>query len=273
MLRKICYREGIGDLIADGLDSCASHLGHRATESLTTLGGSPILASDPRSGSLSEALGILVNPRGGDDLNSTHTVVDTVPQWARSRGWTRGEFLRWWSEWLDMPSEVKTSLFGDPPSDEALDPRNPQGKPELVSWYAKLVALYDSLGLCMFPIGLLGAWGPTHMASLCSSFIGTEYSPTDALATGERVAALMRCFSLRFDEGERETAWPTRFYQEALDRGPAEGGRLSRRLMTALVRQYYRRMQWDEETGRPKPETLQRLGLGFLVDDNVRKAQ
>ena len=88
MLRRIAFRVGIGDLLAEGVECCAKKLGQEAENTLITLKGSPILASDPRSGSLAEALGILVSPRGGDDLSSTHTIIDSCPEWARSRGWS-----------------------------------------------------------------------------------------------------------------------------------------------------------------------------------------
>jgi aldehyde:ferredoxin oxidoreductase len=267
MLRRIAFRIGIGDWLANGVEFCAKQLGQDAENVLMALKGSPILSSDPRSGSLSEALGILVNPRGGDDLNTTHTLVDSFPEWARLRGWSPDEFLRWWRDWLDMPLKLKRTLFGDPLRSTALDNRDPEGKPDLVCWYSKLVALYDSLGLCMFPVNLLGAWGPTHMANLCSSYLGIDYSPEDVMHIGERVATLMKSFSVKHSCRDGREAWPDRFYNEPLPEGPMKGQRLSRIVMEDLTKTYYALMGWDYQTGKPHLETLVRLGLQDIADD------
>ena len=34
-----------------------------------------------------------------------------------------------------------------------------------------------------------------------------------------------------------------------------------------MVQGYYRLMGWDEKTGQPLPETMEKLGLGELVKD------
>jgi aldehyde:ferredoxin oxidoreductase len=35
----------------------------------------------------------------------------------------------------------------------------------------------------------------------------------------------------------------------------------------SLRRNYYQQMGWDAETGKPLPETLERLGLAHIVPD------
>jgi aldehyde:ferredoxin oxidoreductase len=37
--------------------------------------------------------------------------------------------------------------------------------------------------------------------------------------------------------------------------------------LDAMLDDYYRQMGWDEKTGKPLPETLERLGLGEAVED------
>jgi aldehyde:ferredoxin oxidoreductase len=34
-----------------------------------------------------------------------------------------------------------------------------------------------------------------------------------------------------------------------------------------MLDDYYRQMGWDEKTGKPLPETLERLGLGEAIED------
>ena len=57
MLRRIAYREGFGDVLAEGSIRAAGTIGERAEKSLVLLKGMPILGRDPRVGSLAKALG------------------------------------------------------------------------------------------------------------------------------------------------------------------------------------------------------------------------
>ena len=169
-----------------------------------------------------------------------------------------------------MPPEVKRAVFGDQLRSTALDNRDPRGKPELVGWYSKLVASYDSLGLCMFPVSQLGAWGPTHMADLCSSYLGIDYSPEDVVLVGERVATLKQSFVMRYGWHSGHEAWPDRFHDEPLPDGPRAGQTLSRKVMQELRSAYYMLMGWDPETGTPLAKTLERLGVTETVDAGKR---
>jgi len=48
--------------------------------------------------------------------------------------------------------------------------------------------------------------------------------------------------------------------------GPAKGKAIAEHF-DQMKRNYWRNMGWDTETGKPLPETLERLGLGDLAKD------
>ena len=102
LLKQIAFREGFGDVLAEGSRRAARLLGAESEESLVLLKEMPILGRDPRVGSLSKALGALMNPRGGDDLSSTHALTEGFPTWAQDLGWTEESYFSWWWNWLDM---------------------------------------------------------------------------------------------------------------------------------------------------------------------------
>ena len=45
----------------------------------------------------------------------------------------------------------------------------------------------------------------------------------------------------------------------------AKGNVLDREKFMDMLKEYYRLRGWDEETGRPRPETLEALGLEDLA--------
>jgi len=267
MLRRIAYREGFGDILAEGSERAARAVGKGAEESLVLLKGMPILGRDPRVGSLTKALGALVGSRGGDDLSSTHAMSDGFPGWARKIGWTREAYLEWWTEWLDMPQALVAEVYGVPPLADSLDASNPRGKAALVCWQAQLVSVIDSLGVCMFPVNNLAAWGPTLLSGLTSSYLGYEISPHDLMSIGHRVQTLMRAYSWRQGYRRGHDIWPNRFYDTPLPDGPFKGATADRELTNALVDGFHRKMRWDEASGRPTRGTLRELDLGSVADD------
>jgi len=261
MLRRIANREGFGDVLAEGSQRAAQAIGAGADRALVLLKGMPILGRDPRVGSLTKSLGALVGSRGGDDLSNTHALAEGYPRWARDLGWGQEEYLDWLVEWLDMPRDLLGSIYGDPPTADALDPANERGKASLVCWHAKLVSVIDSLGLCMFPVNNLGAWGPNLLSKLVSAFLGQEIEPEELMRIGHRVQTLMRVFACEQGFGRKDDTWPSRFYDEPLPDGAHEGATADRELTEQLVDDFHREMGWDMATGDPTAVTLDALGL------------
>jgi aldehyde:ferredoxin oxidoreductase len=96
--------------------------------------------------------------------------------------------------------------------------------------------------------------------------VGWDFTTEEGLRLGERITNLQRLFNLRrglkpedtFDIGER--------FMESPDVGPAKGHSI-KPILKDLVKEYYQKMGWDEETGVPLPETLKKLDLSEYVDD------
>jgi aldehyde:ferredoxin oxidoreductase len=92
---------------------------------------------------------------------------------------------------------------------------------------------------------------------------GWNWTLDDAFRVGRRVVNLLRVFNLAHGlsaEDER----PSKRYGSVPVDGPAQGKDIMAQ-WPAMVANYYRRMGWDEKTGRPLPKTLEELGLGEFV--------
>ncbi len=128
-------------------------------------------------------------------------------------------------------------------------------KVELVKWQQDYFAVIDSLIVCKFNTF---ATGPEDYVSLIKAALGWEDLTVEELLTiGERIYNVERLFAVREGTGYHDTL-PKRLLEEPLPDGPAKGKTAKEALETYLP-YYYELRGWEE--GKPKPETLKRLGL------------
>lgn len=266
MLRKIAYREGFGDILAEGSLRAAKKIGKGADRYTLTIKGKQVQYFDPRTRGYAKNLGMIVGPRG-DDLNTTHGILETFPEWAKKAGWRKDEYVRWFVDWIDMFQEVKKKIFGIPPRPDALDSRAVEGKAALTKWHGEIASVYNSLDLCLFAANTFAAVGPTHFAKLYSACTGWHTPPSKIMKAGERIFNLMKAYIVREGFTRQDDDWPRRFYEEPLPEGPAKGGVLSEYDVTRLLDEYYELMGWDKDSGLPTKEKLVELGLEEVANE------
>lgn len=264
LLRMVAYREGFGDILAEGANRAAQRLGGEAVRHVPTVKGLEVMQRDPRvalKDSLITTMSILTNPRGGDDLKGTHGVSNYpgLSSWARKLGTPKEEYAEWLLEWLDMPDDFKREVFGDPPDIDHPD------QILLTYWYNHLTSAYNSLGLCMFSASVADALGPSYLAMLYSTAIGMMVNGSYIMEAGERIFNLMRCYIVREGVTRDNDHWPAAFYDEPSIVDPDTGRPFPREAIDAALTRYYELRGWDHETGTPLKETLTRLGLDDLM--------
>jgi len=266
MLRKIAYREGFGDILAEGSKRAADRIGKDAQRYAITIKGKELQYFDPRIGSYSKNLGMIVAPRG-DDLNTTHGIVWNFPSWASEAGWSKEEYLKWFVDWVDIFEEVKDQIFGDPPTLESLEPRVTNGKADLTKWFGELTSVFNSLDSCLFAANPYTALGPTHLSKLYSACTGWDKSPKDLMKAGERIFNLMKAYAVRDGFSREHDDWPEKFYEEPLPDGKAKGALLSREDVATMLNEYYEIMGWDSTSGFQKKGKLLELGLEEVAQE------
>ena len=266
LLKKIAYREGIGDLLAEGSAAAARKIGGAAEKYCMTVKGMEIISIDPRTRTWVEILGNLTGHRGGDDLDTTHSVYDErVAGWAKQAGWSDDKYLRWLVDWIDMPVTLKRQIFGEPPRTEFFSRECLEGKAALVKWQGEFTSLVNSLGLCLMPTNYSRAMGPTHFARLYASHTGRSMTPSELMQTGERIFNLMRVFNVRQGFAGRDADWPERFYKEPWPTGASKGNLAPREKINTLLDEYYQLRGWNKKTAIPTRKKLVELGLDDAI--------
>ena len=88
---------------------------------------------------------------------------------------------------------------------------------------------------------------------------------TESVRFGRRTAAILRAFNLRCGIGPGLEGTSTRYGSTPVD-GPAKDQAI-RNQWDTMVDFWYRGVGYDRKTGKPLPDTLARLGLGWLAKD------
>lgn len=113
----------------------------------------------------------------------------------------------------------------------------------------------DTLGICMF----LCQGSLQGILDTLNAVTGYTLDKARALEVGERIINLLRLFNVRHGLTPEDDALSPRLL-EAIPEG-AHRGKSIEPFFEEMRRSYYVEMGWDPETGRPLPQTLERLGL------------
>jgi aldehyde:ferredoxin oxidoreductase len=240
LLKKIAYREGLGDLLAEGGLRAAELLGRGSDKYVVEIKGQDNM--DPIRAAKGFGLGVVVSPRGGGHTRGS-------PEW----------------DFMPLPSEVGMKMWGVPTTDK---PTAYEGKARLVTYYEKIHAICDSLGMCF----LSSIWtsvdllNPENLAELYAAATGWSTSPEAMMKMGARVHHLEKTYNIIYANFSRRDDYPPRrLMEEPIKSGPGRGQRLMKADWDRLLDEYYTLSGWDPKTSWPTRERLEELGLGEIV--------
>jgi len=175
-VRKIAFRDGFGNVLADGADAAAKHFGH--PEIAMTSKGQGIPAYDPR-GMKGMGLGYATSNRGACHLRA-----------------------------YVAAAELGVMPFGS----LKVDPLAWKGKGDLVKVFQDIHAFSDSMDLCKFSAF---AMGTDEYAQQYSAMTGVPFTTEDVLKAGERIYNLERYYNNQAGVGKGSDTLPERFTKEA----------------------------------------------------------
>ena len=278
LLHAIAYREGFGDLLAEGMARVRAVVSPEAA-ALFPHSVAPVGSTDG------------VPPRA----HVAHALL--YPFETRMHPLSVHEIMyagRGWRAHLDDPSassvtpeayrEIARRFWG---SERAADMLSFEGKAMAARNIQNHTYLKDSLGLCdfIYPATYsLSEYGPVGDPDLEGKLFAaaTGLDPSELPVYAERICNMQRLISLR--EGHRvpEDDYPPDFnFTEPLVKGiygakmivpgpdaqpvDATGNMLDRDEYTAMLKEYYALRGWDERSGLPTAETLENLGMDDLV--------
>jgi aldehyde:ferredoxin oxidoreductase len=241
MLRKITYREGFGDLLAEGIEKAARAIGKGSEYYAQTIKGRHVWELNART-NYGCAIAAATATRGSDHL----------------KGWPQYEF--------SAPSaEASRQRWGHPNTGNR---RSHEGKAPMTVEGQRLHTLVDILGTCKFN-GAIGVYGLNEedYASMLSPLLGVDLSGGDLFRIADRVWNQEQAYNVRQGMSRRDDTIPEMYMKEPLNDGPLKGTLIEKEKFEVMLDDYYSLRGWDVETGIPTRETLEGLGLKDVADE------
>jgi aldehyde:ferredoxin oxidoreductase len=245
LIHKISVREGFGDILAEGSVKAAKKIGKGAEKYVMATKGMDLMAMDLRSADRGYTFGYLTNPRGGDNLKTTHFATEKC--WGKD----------WWVDDFDMFEDVKSKIYKLPEGETC---STWEGKPTMAKWFEDLYSAANALGICFFSAGL-GVLGPGHLSELYSAFTGIQTTPEELMRIGGNIFTVLKAYTVREGLTRKDDTLPERFFTETPADGPNKGAVLSKEEIDKLLDEYYELRGWDKETSIPTNKKLAELGL------------
>jgi len=234
LMGLIAAREGIGDLLAQGVKAASQRI-DGAQDYAFHIKGLEMPGRDPRGNWDVWTLGFLTNTRGGDSLRTrppTDGPTDKVGNYLEEPLAVPVEFVAG----LDMPQKLKGEIFGDPPSRVDI--------PMMAKYSESLSTIFNSVGLCNRPT-VLRSLGPDFCARALSLVTGIDYTAEELLRIAENIWNLQHQFNLREGETREEYILPSRFHEEDLPVGKTTKKRLDKDQVDQIVKRYFSLRGWD----------------------------
>ena len=223
LCRLTGYREGFGDLLAEGSYRLASRYGHPELAMVAKKLELP--GYDPR-GLQAVGLNYATSPIGGSHCRA-HMA---------------------YPEMVGIPKPI--------------DPHEWKGKAKLTKFWQDVFSIIDSAGLCLFFAvrNLLRPEleiYPDGILEYLNAATGAEYSLAELMKAGERTLNAERVFLIRAGFGRQDDALPERLTGEPFSSGPSQG-KVSH--LEEMLAEYYQARGWNSE-GVPTDAKLKELGL------------
>jgi len=282
MLRKLTFREGIGDALAEGGQRMPGLLGFGQDLIQRYYTGWGFAGHwDGHADKINyiyypywivAALQWAMDTR--DPISSGHGYVQAVMCWSPDRSPDYG--ISW-----EAIKEIGTEIYGTP---DAVDPESGYAAKEIPAvFHGNRSALKDSLPIDdqVFPRIFSrktedhrpkadGMRGLSFEYELFISATGMDISEEEFNRMSERIVQLDRAIQVRHYGRERENdesvitafTYPENVINPFIGKPIA----MDREKFLEVMDRYYRLRGWDVETGAPLPETLRQVGLGDVAE-------
>ncbi|MFC2022433.1 aldehyde ferredoxin oxidoreductase family protein, partial [Chloroflexota bacterium] len=257
MPKKISYREGIGDLLADGPVVAAKKIGKGAEDFLLVSKGLSTSTHVPAVKSW--ALAWAMSPTGEGAQAQTYLDIRVANLY------TQEADIASFEERAEKYRERAEKAVG---IRQAADPRVVEGKAALVRHSEQQADMADITGMCtwMTPV-IAGLPVDVEMiANAMSIGLGTPVTVETLTNAGIRMRQVERAFGIRSGLSRGDDSVSKKFYQQLRPDGQimAEIG-VTEDELEEMKNDYYQLMGWDVETGVPTRETLMKLGLADVA--------
>ncbi|MGB6607046.1 MAG: aldehyde ferredoxin oxidoreductase C-terminal domain-containing protein [Atribacterota bacterium] len=235
MIKKLAHREGIGNLLADGMMEAAQKIGHNSKYYLIQVKGQPSI--EPFRVPKGWALAVSTSPVAGRHL----------------RGATMG-----------------SNGYGPKPRRGDFNVTDYRNQAKGVVWQGKTKELEDNLGICNY----VGTWSGanfltiTNFAELINAGMGLNLTEEELM---DHYAVIGRNFEKAFNAlhtnmSREDDLPPKRFREEEVKSGPYKGFKIEENKYNEMLNEFYELWGWDKKTGMQTRTGLEKLGLKDIAE-------
>jgi len=235
LLDKIASRKDVGDVLSEGVKRASERIGKGSEDFAMHVKGLELPLHEGRG---KKGVGLLyaVSNAGAKHLEAEHDTAFERPDAAPEIGVT-----------------------------EPISRFSLEGQLHRIVRTQSLWALVDSLILCKF-IAPVRAMTFSEMVEMTNLATGREYTLDELMLVGDRAINIGRAFNIREGFSREDDHLPPRLYQP-LQGGSSAGNRFTVKEFEKGLDEFYALRGWDLKTGRPRKETLLKLGLADVAVD------
>lgn len=227
LIPRIARREGLGDLLADGVKKAAQRIGRGSEHFAIHVKGMEIPGYEPR-GAFPMGLAYATATRGGCHRRA-------------------------------KPVEIPKDRF-------QYDNFGYAGNAEMVKKLQDFREPVHCGILCDALLRFCFEADMKDVAEMYRLVVGWEdVSPQELSLIADRIYTLTRCYNVREGIRRQDDTLPPRILYDPLPDGPGKGKVIGDANLNRMLDEYYELRGWDKETGIPKPETIRRLDLADIV--------
>jgi aldehyde:ferredoxin oxidoreductase len=224
LIEKIGNRQGIGDILAEGVRIAAKKIGKSAEKLAQHIKGLEVTGYDLRC-LKTAALGFAVSFRGADHNRHGAYAFDV-----------KGKVDRLKAE---------------------------KGRGKMVRDMEDTYAVIDSLIICKFSRGTYYK-GLVEMAKLYNLVTGIDMTAEELKRSGERINTIARLINIQEGLGRKDDTLPWKAMNMPIpDEGPVKGAVVTQKELDLLLDDYYESRGWTME-GVPTTAKLKELGMDDL---------
>ncbi len=234
LIEKMVKREGIGDLLADGVKVASEKIGKDSDQYAVHAGGQELGMHDPRN---DPGFGVhfSVEPTPGRHTTGAQMFYDMYRLWDKVKGFP------------EIPKKFS--------KDSKYEADEVKAKGAVGNSLIKQVV--DGAGQCFLALPMNITRFPIF--EYLNAATGWNKTPNEYMEMGRRIQTLKQMFNVR----QGIDPWSLKLSGRAYGKNPLEAGPNKGRTFDVekMMTDYWKEIGWNPETGVPTEETVKELGL------------
>jgi len=235
LVEMIAKKEGIGEVLAEGVARAAKVFGKGAENLALHVKGQEIPMHEPRF-KAGLGVGYTISFTGADHNHNLHDSMYTT------------------APFLGRSAELAALGIFEPLPSQELSP----AKARMVAYMTQWRYLQNCLVFCNFV-----QLSPNQLAELVRGITGWNTTVWELMKVGERCNSMARAFNIREGMSKADDYLPQRFFT-SFTSGPLEGVGIDKKQLEQAIASYYAMVGWDE-SGVPTLAKLQELGIEWVA--------